>query len=145
VTHPPEWLIGEPCPVCGSPDILECQLRIGADKIEMGWECGDCGHSVTWTARTDTDEGHVIERRIVEHMPLHAITSLYGERLAQKSGVRKIKIHDTRPTCGSLLAVLDIHPRVAMTILRESRIGLTMDVYTPGTGQNDPRRPQAAE
>jgi hypothetical protein len=80
VTHPPEWLIGEPCPVCGSPDILECQLRISADKIEMGWECGDCGHSVTWTARTDTDEGHVIERRIVEHMPLHAITSLYGER-----------------------------------------------------------------
>jgi hypothetical protein len=80
VTRPPEWLIGEPCPVCGSPDILECQLRIGADKIEMSWECGDCGHSVTWTARTDTDEGHVIERRIVEHMPLHAITSLYGER-----------------------------------------------------------------
>jgi hypothetical protein len=80
VTHPPEWLIGEPCPVCGSPDVLECQLHIGADKIEMGWECGHCGHSVTWTARPDTDEGHVIERRIVEHMPLHAITSLYGER-----------------------------------------------------------------
>jgi hypothetical protein len=80
VTHPPEWPIGEPGPVCGSPDILECQLRIGADKIEMGWECHDCGHSVTWTARPDADEGHLIERRIVEHMPLHAITALYGER-----------------------------------------------------------------
>ncbi len=80
VTHPPEWLTGEPCPVCGSPDILECQLRIGADKIEMGWECRDCGHSVTWTANPDVGEGHLIERRIVEHMPLHAITTLYGER-----------------------------------------------------------------
>jgi HD domain len=80
MTHPPEWLIGEPCPVCGSPDILECELRIGADKIEMSWECRECGHAVTWTARTDVDEGHLIERRIVEHMPLHAITSLYGER-----------------------------------------------------------------
>jgi hypothetical protein len=25
---------------------------------------------------------------------------------------------------------LDVHPRVAMTILRHSRIGLTMDIYT---------------
>ena len=75
MTHPPEWPIGEPCPVCGSPDILECELRIGADKIEMGWECRECGHSTTWTARPDIDEGHVIERRIVEHMPLHAITA----------------------------------------------------------------------
>ena len=103
MTHPPEWPIGEPCPVCGSPDILECQLRIGADKIEMGWECAECGHSVTWTARPDTDEGHIIERRIVEHMPLHAITALYGERglrerfatetarLCDPSGRRKVK------------------------------------------------------
>ena len=80
MTHLPEWPIGEPCPVCGSPGILECEPRIGADKIEMGWECGECGHSVTWTAHPDIDEGHIIERRIVEHMPLHAITALYGER-----------------------------------------------------------------
>jgi hypothetical protein len=103
MTHPPEWLIGEPCPVCGSPDILERQLRIGANKIELGWECRDCGHSVTWAAPTDADEGHLIERRIVEHMPLHAITTVYGERglrerfatetarLCDPSGCRKIK------------------------------------------------------
>lgn len=103
MTHPPEWLIGEPCPVCGSPDILECELWIGADKIEMGWECHECGHSVTWTARPDADEGHLIERRIVEHMPLHAITALYGERglrerfatetsrHCDKTGRRKVK------------------------------------------------------
>jgi len=103
MTHPPEWPIGEPCPVCGSPDILECELRINADKIQMGWECRECGHATTWTARPDTDEGHVIERRIVEHMPLHAITALYGERglrerfatetarLGDPTGRRKIK------------------------------------------------------
>jgi integrase len=44
--------------------------------------------------------------------------------------VRQIKIHDTRRTCGSLLAALDVHPRVAMAILRHSRIALTMEVYT---------------
>jgi integrase len=47
-----------------------------------------------------------------------------------KAGVRQIKIHDTRRTCGSLLAALDVHPRVAMAILRHSRIALTMDIFT---------------
>ena len=47
-----------------------------------------------------------------------------------KAGVRQIKIHDTRRMCGSLLAALDVHPRVAMAILRHSRIALTMDIYT---------------
>ncbi len=45
-------------------------------------------------------------------------------------GVRRITIHDTRRTCGSLLAALDVHPRVAMAILRHSRIALTMEIYT---------------
>src|ERR1700733_713681 len=48
----------------------------------------------------------------------------------KKAGVRQIKIHDTRRTCGSLLAALDVHPRVAMAILRHSRIALTMEIYT---------------
>ena len=80
MTHPPEWMIGEPCPVCGSPDILECELRICVGQITMGWECRECGYSTTWTTDADDDAGHIIERRIVERMPLHAITTRYGER-----------------------------------------------------------------
>jgi hypothetical protein len=98
-----EWMIGEPCPTCGSPDITECEIRIGADEIQMGWECRDCGHSATWKTSTDADEGHTIERRIVDVMPLHAITALYGERglrerfatettrLGDAAGRRKVK------------------------------------------------------
>jgi integrase len=37
---------------------------------------------------------------------------------------------DTRRTCASLLRELGVHPRVAMQILRHSRISLTMDIYT---------------
>ena len=33
-------------------------------------------------------------------------------------------------TCGSLLAALDVQPRIAMAILRHSRIALTMEIYT---------------
>jgi integrase len=47
-----------------------------------------------------------------------------------KAGVRYIKVHDTRRTCGSLLAALDVHPRVMMQILRHSKIAITMEVYT---------------
>jgi integrase len=35
-----------------------------------------------------------------------------------------------RRTCASLLAALDVHPRIAMRILRHSKIALTMEVYT---------------
>jgi len=49
---------------------------------------------------------------------------------SEKAGVRYIKVHDTRRTCGSLLAALDVHPRTVMQILRHSKIAITMEIYT---------------
>ncbi|MEV6971087.1 site-specific integrase [Hamadaea sp. NPDC051192] len=48
----------------------------------------------------------------------------------KKAGVRKITPHDGRRTCGSLLADLDVHPRVAMAILRHAQFAITMEIYT---------------
>jgi len=39
-------------------------------------------------------------------------------------------VHGTRKSCGSLLAALDAHPRVAMQILRHSKIAITTKIYT---------------
>jgi integrase len=47
-----------------------------------------------------------------------------------KAGVGHIRVHDTRRACGSLLAALDVHPRLAMQILRHSKIAITMEIYT---------------
>jgi integrase len=47
-----------------------------------------------------------------------------------KAGVRYIKVHDTRRTCASLLVALDVHPRVAMQVLRHTQITVTMEVYS---------------
>lgn len=47
-----------------------------------------------------------------------------------RAGVRKITVHDARRTCASLLADLDVHPRVAMQILRHARFSITMEIYT---------------
>jgi integrase-like protein len=52
------------------------------------------------------------------------------DKRCKLAGVRQIKIHDTRRTCGSLLSALDVHPRIAMQILRHSRISMTMEIYT---------------
>ncbi|MFE3449668.1 tyrosine-type recombinase/integrase [Nonomuraea sp. NPDC059194] len=52
------------------------------------------------------------------------------EAHCRKAGVPRIRVHDTRHTCASLLAALDVHPRVAMRILRHSQISMTMDIYT---------------
>ncbi|WP_198679312.1 tyrosine-type recombinase/integrase [Thermomonospora amylolytica] len=46
------------------------------------------------------------------------------------AGVKVIRVHDTRHTCGKLLTALDVHPRVATQILRHSRISITMEIYT---------------
>jgi integrase len=47
-----------------------------------------------------------------------------------KAGVRPLSVHSTRRTCASLLVALDVHPRVAMAILRHSQIAVTMNVYS---------------
>ena len=52
------------------------------------------------------------------------------ETRCDKAGVRRITVHATRKTCATLLAALDVHPRVAMRILRHAQIDVTMDVYT---------------
>ncbi len=52
------------------------------------------------------------------------------DRCIVAARVPRITVHGTRKTCASLLAPLDVHPRVAMRILRHSRIGITMEIYT---------------
>jgi hypothetical protein len=52
------------------------------------------------------------------------------DRRCERAGVRRIRVHDTRHTCASLLAALDVHSRIAMQILRHSEIAVMMEVYT---------------
>jgi len=56
-------------------------------------------------------------------------TRSFDPRIA-KAKVRRITVHGTRKSCGSLLAALDVRPRVAMQILRHSKIAITMEIYT---------------
>ena len=64
-------------------------------------------------------------------------------RWLAKAQVPRITVHGTRKTCGSLLAALDVHPRVAKQILRHSKIMVTMEICTkvPSASSHDRNRP----
>jgi hypothetical protein len=49
------------------------------------------------------------------------------DRCVANDQVPRITVHGTRKTCGSLLAALEVHPRVAMQILRNRKIAVTME------------------
>jgi integrase len=55
------------------------------------------------------------------------------DRCISKARVPRITVHGTRKTCGSLLAALDVHPRVAMQILRHSKIASSDSGWTAKT------------
>jgi integrase len=59
------------------------------------------------------------------------------DRLVRRAGVRRITVRLARHTCGTLLAFLKVHPKVAQAILRHSQISMTMDVYTHVVGDGE--------
>jgi integrase len=56
------------------------------------------------------------------------ITHMVGD-LCTDHGVRRVRLHELRHTCVSLLLALGIHPRVVMEIVVHSAIEMTMNVY----------------
>ena len=70
------------------------------------------------------DQGRLTKLRLLDSL------SPPFRRHVHHGGLPRVHAHDTRRTCGSLLATLDVHPRIAMAILRHSRIALTMEIYT---------------
>jgi integrase len=87
---------------------------------------GDNGvrHKKIWR-----DHGLVITTRRGTPYEPRNFTRHFAAR-CDTAGVRYITPHGVRRTCASLLAALDVHPRVAMRILRHSKITVTMEIYT---------------
>lgn len=52
------------------------------------------------------------------------------ERLIDRAGMRKIRLHDLRHTVATLLKTLRVPQRDAMQILGHARISVTLEIYT---------------
>jgi integrase len=114
-------------------------LDLDADNLDIGLQLQRLGgrllHRETKTEGSDST------------LPLpgisitaFAMSTRYGSRSSRptstapgramcEAGVRKITVHDGRRSCGTLLADLDVHPRVAMQILRHAQFSPTMEIY----------------
>ena len=73
-------------------------------------------HGLVFTTRTGT----VLEPRNVNR--------LLDERIAA-AGVRRIRFHDMRHTCASLLLSQGVQVRVVMEVLGHSQMSITTDLY----------------
>lgn len=51
-------------------------------------------------------------------------------KLLAKAGLERLRLHDLRHLCASLLLSQGTHPRVIMEILGHSQIGITMNLYS---------------
>ena len=52
------------------------------------------------------------------------------QRLVAQAGLPKMRLHDLRHSCATLLLAKAVHPRVVMEILGHSTIAMTMNVYS---------------
>ena len=102
------------------PDLCVTVLKLRRQQQDADRERAGSGWAATGLVST-TRFGTPIEPR--------NFTRSFDRRIA-KAEVRRITVHGIRKSCGSLLAALDVHPRVAMQILRHSKIAITMEIYT---------------
>lgn len=78
------------------------------------------------------DSGLVVTTRLGGPVDPRNFHRAFKARI-RRAGVRETTVHATRKACASLLVALEVHPRVAMAILRHSQIAVTMEIYSQVT------------
>lgn len=63
--------------------------------------------------------------------PLNSSNVLHEfQRILKKAGLPKLRFHDLRHQCATLLLQKGVHPKVVSEILGHSQISLTLDTYS---------------
>jgi integrase len=102
------------------PDICVTALKLRAEQQARDRAAADDAWQDTGLVFTTAYGTPYEPRNFARHFTLRC----------RKAGIHYIRVHDTRRTCASLLVALDVHPRVAMQVLRHSKIAITMEIYT---------------
>jgi len=75
------------------------------------------------------DTGHVFTTTIGTPLDGPTVTRRFQDIL-KANGLRKLRFHDLRHTCATLLLAQGVHPRLIMEILGHSQIAITMNLYS---------------
>lgn len=82
-----------------------------------------------WAGSKWTDSGLVFTNRCGGPLPARNLIREFHKSL-EAAGIPRIRFHDLRHSCATLLLVQGVSPRVVMEILGHSEIGMTMDTYS---------------
>ena len=104
-----------PLPVFCAEALHSHKARQAEERLRLGSRWEDCGYVFTSTTGSALDPTRLA--RIFQALTEHA-------------GVRRIRLHDMRHTCASLLLAQQVPPRVVMEILGHSQLSMTMDLYS---------------
>ena len=84
--------------------------------------------------RVDSGRDRIVSGRVFVNergAPLENSTALRQfYRLLDKSGLKRMRLHDLRHSCATLLVSMGVHPRLIMELLGHSTIAMTMNVYS---------------
>lgn len=81
------------------------------------------------TGENYIDKGLLVCTKSGKPLPKHHCHELWN-RLLVKTGTRKIRFHDLRHTCASLLLSLNFHPKIVQDRLGHTSFKITMDLYS---------------
>ena len=104
-----------PLPESSRAALLSYRERQEVERLTAGDSWQESGLVFT------TSVGTVVEPRNLSRI---------FEHLVERSGVRRIRFHDLRHTCASLLLAQGVSPRVVMDVLGHSQLSITMDLYS---------------
>lgn len=82
-----------------------------------------------WAGSKWIDRGLVFTNRIGGPLQARRVIEDFHKTLVA-AGMHRIRFHDLRHSCATLLLVQGVSPRVVMDILGHSEIAMTMDIYS---------------
>jgi len=98
-----------------------------------------------WAGSKWQETGLVFSNQVGGPTQARRVIEQFHEALDQ-AGLRRIRFHDLRHSCATLLLVQGVSPRVVMEVLGHSEIAMTMNAYShvvPELQQEAARRMQA--
>lgn len=104
-----------PLPATSAKILRAHRARQAAEALALGPEWPDLGLVFTSGA------GTLVEPRNL---------SRFFDQLIAAAGVRRIRFHDLRHTCASLLLAQGVPARVVMDVLGHSQLAITTDLYS---------------
>ena len=116
-----------PEPKHGSKRTVKLPTR-AADALEGHLERQAWEESVTGTAYRDL--GLVFSTDLGTPLDAPNLVNRHFKPLLRRAGLPKIRFHDLRHTCATLLLLKGVHPKFVQNLLGHRSIKITLDLYS---------------